>query len=114
MTMGVLTFLLQSVQRFYVQRVFDVLQLLKRRVFLAPLDASIVITIEPRSGSDFRLGKSSLFTGFPELLAELFPSGFLIFASHIWINIPFSGRRVGHSGRIGAGSTLPQWLRAPA
>jgi hypothetical protein len=66
-----LTLPLQSVQGLDVQSVLDAFQLLKRRVFFSPLNAR----------------KAGLFANLPELFAQFLAPVFLIFSSHMLINI---------------------------
>jgi hypothetical protein len=85
-----LTYLLQCVQGFYFQSILNALQLLKRRVFFASLNACIVVTVKPGFRRDFRLREAGLFANPFELLAEFFTPVILIFGSHMLINIaPF-------------------------
>ncbi len=78
-------------QRLNAEGLHNALEFLKGWVFLAALDAGVVVSIEVGGGSDCGLGQAGLFTGLPELFAELFAWVFLIFCSHIWITIPFQG-----------------------
>lgn len=83
-----LTSLLQSVQGFYFQSIFNTFKLLKRRVFFASLNSGIVVTIESSFRRNFCLGKPSLFANPFELLSQFLAPVFLIFGSHMCINIP--------------------------
>jgi len=86
-----LTFLLQSVQGLDLQGILNTFQLLKRWVLFASFNACIVVTVESRFRRDFSLGKASLFANPLELLTQFFSPIFLIFASHILINIASFG-----------------------
>ena len=82
-----LTSLLQSIQGLNIQSVLDAFQLLKRGVFFASLNASVVVATKPSACRNFRLGEPSLFAKFPGLLAQHLAPVILIFCSHILINI---------------------------
>ncbi len=83
-----LTSRLQSVQGFDTQYLFDTFQLLKRRVFFASLNARVIVGTKPGACRNFRLGEPSLLTNPFELLAQFLAPVFLVFGSHMCINIP--------------------------
>lgn len=77
-----------QLQRLDAKSLHYVLNLFKRRVLFAALNAGIVVGVEVGGSGHGGLGHAGIFAGIPKLFAQFFASICLIFTSHIWITIP--------------------------